>query len=265
MDPLSLYLIGTGVSLGAQAISSGIQNRRGKTEAQKAEDREKELRAQGMPKMETPQEYFELYEAAKENRAADLAIENAQSNMATVTDALQTGGARALLGGLNQVSRQTTGDIYNISAQADQQRLGALETLANAQQRTGQLNTQLGATQYMQDLQGAQAGYQAGRQMQASAIDNFGSTLSTAGGNLASAYVGEAFAEEGMKTPGEFSHEENPIDLVRDGKKIGEATGGEYIFNPDQSKKMRKLAEQEKSPLGKYVVSLLNRFDKKAK
>ena len=68
-----------------------------------------------------------------------------------------------------------------------------------------------------------------------------------------------------MKTPGEFSHEKNPIDLVQDGKKIGEATGGEYIFNPEQSEKMRELAEAEKSPLSKYVIGLLNKFDNQAR
>ena len=265
MDPFTLFLIGTGVRLGAQVIASGIQVMHGRKEAIKSESREEELRAAGMPKMETPEEYFQLYEQAKENKAANLAIENAQANMATVTDALSTGGSRALLGGLNQVSRQTTGDIYNIAAKADQQRLGALETLANAQQRTSQLNTQLGATQYMQDLQGAQMAYQAGRQMGATATDNMASTFSALGQSAANQALPGLIGEDGMKTPGEFSHDDNPIDLVRNGEKIGEATGGEYIFNPEQSEKMRELAEKEKSPLGRYVVSLLNRFDKNAK
>jgi len=58
MDPLTLYLIGTGVSLGAQGIASGIQGMQGRKEARKAEAREEELRAAGMPKMETPEEYL---------------------------------------------------------------------------------------------------------------------------------------------------------------------------------------------------------------
>ena len=70
---------------------------------------------------------------------------------------------------------------------------------------------------------------------------------------------------EDNKTPGEFDHDTNPIDLVQDGKKVGEATGGEYIFNPEQSDKIRELAEKEKSPLARYVIGLLNRFDKEAR
>ena len=80
-----------------------------------------------------------------------------------------------------------------------------------------------------------------------------------------------------MKTKGEFSHETNPIDLVQNGQKVGEATGGEYIFNPEQSKKMKKLAEEASNArsegkrtsamkdLAKFVRKLLNRFEKDVK
>lgn len=43
------------------------------------------------------------------------------------------------------------------------------------------------------------------------------------------------YAQGGM-TPGEFSHESNPIHMMDDnGNKVGEATGGEMILNPEQS------------------------------
>jgi len=77
-----------------------------------------------------------------------------------------------------------------------------------------------------------------------------------------------------MKTKGEFSHKKNPIDLVQDGRKVGEATGGEYIFNPEQAAKMYELAEaatgggskEDKSKamesLAKFVKTTLERFEK---
>ena len=76
-----------------------------------------------------------------------------------------------------------------------------------------------------------------------------------------------------MRTKGEFSHDSNPIDLVQNGEKVGEATGGEYIFNPQQSKKMYALAEEAtsasgsakkkaQSQLAKFVRSTLKRFEK---
>jgi len=266
IDPVTGMLIVQGVTAGAQYLS-------GRKEAKKAEAREEEIRSAGIPRMETPQEYFDLYMKAKENKGAQLATMQAQQGMADTAAALQTGGSRALLGGLSAAQRRTDTTIAGIGAQAQQQELSALEGLAGAQMRTGMMNTQMAGQQYFNDLQGAQMAYQSGRQMQAGAINNFAQAGTAAMGAYSDAdYMkkyGDSgilkfFGEEGMKTPGEFSHDNNPIDLVRDGQKIGEATGGEYIFNPEQSKKMKELAGKEKSPLAKYVVGLLNKFDKKA-
>jgi len=65
------------------------------------------------------------------------------------------------------------------------------------------------------------------------------------------------------KTPGEFSHAKNPIDIMKDGAKIGEMTGGEYIFNPRQASTLQSLASKGGSPLHKYVRNLLKEFDKR--
>ena len=61
------------------------------------------------------------------------------------------------------------------------------------------------------------------------------------------------------KTPGEFSHDDNPIDIVQEGAKIGEMTGGEYIFNPKQAEEMRKLSEEGDTELHEFVRNLLNK------
>jgi len=65
------------------------------------------------------------------------------------------------------------------------------------------------------------------------------------------------------KTKGEFSHETNPIDIIQDGEKVGEMTGGESILNPTQAKKIQKYAEGGDSDLHKYVRNLFNKFNKK--
>lgn len=67
--------------------------------------------------------------------------------------------------------------------------------------------------------------------------------------------------EEGgvQKTPGEFDHDDNPIDIVQEGAKIGEMTGGEYIFNPEQAEEMRKLSEDGDTELHEFVRNLLNK------
>ena len=75
---------------------------------------------------------------------------------------------------------------------------------------------------------------------------------------------GGKYASGGVqKTPGAFSHAKNPIDIMKDGAKIGEMTGGEYIFNPRQASTLQSLASKGGSPLHKYVRNLLNEFDKR--
>ena len=48
------------------------------------------------------------------------------------------------------------------------------------------------------------------------------------------------FGRKGMKLPGKFSHATNPIALMRNGRKIGEATGDEVVLNPEQINKISK-------------------------
>jgi hypothetical protein len=64
------------------------------------------------------------------------------------------------------------------------------------------------------------------------------------------------FGENGMITPGEFSHDTNPIDIMQDGAKIGEMTGGEAVLNPEQQEKVAK-----QSP---YFRKLMREFAMKA-
>lgn len=61
------------------------------------------------------------------------------------------------------------------------------------------------------------------------------------------------------KTPGEFDHDTNPIDIVQEGAKIGEMTGGEYIFNPEQAEELRDLAEDGDSELHRFIRNLLSK------
>jgi len=73
--------------------------------------------------------------------------------------------------------------------------------------------------------------------------------------------LSETFSVGGKakKTPGEFSHKDNPIDIMQKGSKIGEMTGGEYIFNPDQAKQLKSLSKKGNTPLHKFVNKMLNK------
>jgi hypothetical protein len=64
------------------------------------------------------------------------------------------------------------------------------------------------------------------------------------------------------KTGGKFDHKSNPIDIVQKGDKIGEMTGGEYIFNPSQVSKIKELIKAKNSKgLEKYMQGLVNKFE----
>ncbi len=87
-----------------------------------------------------------------------------------------------------------------------------------------------------------------------------------AGGGFGTAAAGLFGAEKGAKvpkTPGKFSHESNPIDIVRDGDKVGEMTGGEYILNPKQASDIKSVvASGDKAKLHSYMKSLIKKFEK---
>lgn len=69
-------------------------------------------------------------------------------------------------------------------------------------------------------------------------------------------FMTQLFGRHGMKTPGKFSHESNPINLMQGGAKVGEVTGGEYVVNPEQA---RKIAQQSE-----YASKLFRKFDKES-
>ena len=67
--------------------------------------------------------------------------------------------------------------------------------------------------------------------------------------------------EQGMviKTPGEFNHDTNPIDVMRGGSKIAEMTGGEFVINPDQAAGMEEAYAKAKK--NKSKANLLELFN----
>jgi len=69
-------------------------------------------------------------------------------------------------------------------------------------------------------------------------------------------------AEEGGVTPGEFDHDSNPIDMVQDGEKIGEATGGELILPPDDVEDIRMaLQSKDKDSAFELMEKLVAKYD----
>lgn len=69
-------------------------------------------------------------------------------------------------------------------------------------------------------------------------------------------------ADEGFKTKGEFNHDTNKKAVIdeENGEKEAELTGGELVFNPDQSEAMEELIEKgDEKGLLKFMKELLSK------
>jgi len=198
---------------------------------------------------------------ADAERARQLRVESQ-----TVNALKQTGpkGAAAL-GNILQSQADAAAGIEARSFNRLQQ---ALQTVGAAEQTVMDKNIaaerELAGIDYGQALAGQQSAQEAINQAQ---IQQAGAGWTAAGqitsglGDIAGAFM----AEDGAKvqeTPGPFSHKINPIDIMRDGAKIGEMTGGETILNPEQTGKIETLASKGNSDLHRYVRKLFAKFDR---
>jgi len=211
------------------------------------------------PGLGTPAEYYQMQKEAYDQRLMAMRLEDINRGLATNVAAAQQYGARGLgttLASTVQAQRAQQQEVLQ------QQRLQtqALGTLAQAREseitrREQRATFDIGIA--YDELKGEQARQQYAQQQLAQGVVGL-----AAGAARTAMTFG---AEQGAKvTPGEFSHESNPIDIVQGGNKIGEMTGGEYIFNPTQANKMMSEASKGDSSLHKFVRKTLNKFHKDA-
>ena len=73
---------------------------------------------------------------------------------------------------------------------------------------------------------------------------------------------GAKIDKDGGVTPGKFDHDSNPIDMVQDGEKIGEATGGELILPPKDVEEIRDaLKDGDKNATFRLMEDLVAKYD----
>ena len=287
-------IIGTLAGAG-QAIYGGVQARKTKKEIERLQKEAPDLNAT----ISTPSEYFKAYKEAYDQDIMNRQMESIKSGLAGTTEALAGAGGRALLGGIGAATQQAQRQTQGIADIQQQRQTEALQGLAAAQERTrGLQEDRLGMRErrFQGQMENAQAARDAAIQNIAGGLSNiasawnYGAGKKSGGGNVGggsastvSPALQKTISQEGslelgippkrfrtakeggkvMKTPGEFSHKTNPIDIMRNGKKIAEATGGEYIFNPKQMSNIKKyVATDDKSKLHNYVKALIKRFEK---
>ena len=278
-------IIGAAAGIG-QTIYGISQANKAKKEIERLQKTAPDLNAP----ISTPSEYYKAYKEAYDQDIMNRQMESIKSGLAGTTEALSGAGGRALLGGIGAATQQAQRQAQGIADIQQQRQTEALQGLAAAQERTrGLQENRLGMKEarFQNQLQMAQGARDAAIQTIAGGVGNLASAgiygfddvdfggyknpdptrrgFSKKARDLRKADRLAGMEEGGkvMKTPGEFSHKTNPIDIMRNGKKIAEATGGEYIFNPKQMSNIKKyVATDDKSKLHSYVKALIKRFEK---
>ena len=155
MDPMTMALIAKGVISGAKAIQGASQ----RSQARKLEE---EVLSKGMPRLQTPAEYYELYKSSQRDKAMEAEIAQAQQIQASNIEALQTGGSRAMLGGAPAVVAATQANVAEAARRGYQREQQALSALAAANARTQSMNFQADISERNRQLRQAAIGFQAG-------------------------------------------------------------------------------------------------------
>jgi len=159
---------------------------------------------------------------------------------------------RNVLAGVQALEGQAARQRTNLMGMQDEARRRAMQNLSQEQRAVeGQRLAVAG-----QEIEGIRGEKAAGTQ------NIFGGAEDVLSGVASMAKGGKIDAEEGGVTPGEFDHKDNPIDMVQDGEKIGEATGGELILPPDDVEAVRSaLQEGDKDAAFKLMEDLVAKYD----
>lgn len=227
--------------------------------------------------------YTQLKSMIMQDPTSDYLRQQAQRQEASSMNALSSAGARAALGGVQATSRGTMDRLAKIANDEQIRKQTALQAVGEAEQRVarekladarGDLDLGRGErAEAMRAGFGAQdAARMAKQQMFQTGVgiaETVGMGVAGKDGKFddldASLLNMINFNDGGLlrgKTPGKFSHDENPIDIVQEGEKIGEMTGGEGIVSPEDLGKLQQMAGEGKTPLHKFVRELIRKLEK---
>ena len=241
---------------GAGDLGVGIYNIIEGVKQSKQSKAEIERLRKTAPVLTTPSQFYEAQKMAYDSRLVELQRDAVARNVSQSLQTVGQLGGRAALGAVSGLQTGADRAMQEIGLDVAQQRMAATSQLGAARER----ETAMKESRYRMDLGNEQDRYAAARA-------SVGQGIGQAVGGLAAGVASFApIAKDGavVKTPGNFSHAKNPIDIVKSGAKIGEMTGGEYIFNPKQMEKIKTfVATDDKSKLHSYVKSLIKKFNSK--
>lgn len=276
------YVVGGMLQAGLAVAQAG----HGMYQRQQAKKEFSRLKASA-PSMATPEQYYENYKNAYDSTMAKMEADSINRAYATSIQSLEGAGGRALVGGLGSVEAQRQAGMNNMLNQERQMRASAGADLAAANSTEQQYKM----AQHQQDLAQVGEAFQAGTQNIGNALTSGAQNAmyaqmtknlygdqgqSNTGGGISDAvtkiqngilktiipkevqnalpYIGR-FESGGQMTEGEFSHKKNPIHLIQNGEKVGEATGGEFILNPQQAKAIANESSYAKKLFKKFAAN----------
>lgn len=211
----------------------------------------------------------------------------AQEQRSDIVSALQSGDPRSAAGVANTLEGLNVGDddrrvrALGMKTAADAQKAALTEKEKDFQSSLDQILMDRGATaadegrRELLDLQerregagpaamasGMQAATSLASLLKDFDLGNPGDTESGASGLKVKYEDGGYMADEGFKTKGDFNHNTNKKAVIdeENGEKEAELTGGELVFNPDQSEMMEKLIKKgDEKGLLEFMKELMSK------
>ena len=177
---------------------------------------------------------------------------------------------RNVLDGVNALNRNANTQNLNLLNTQQAAKTSAMQNLAVEQNRVKANDMGLAQNEITGIKAEKSAGVQnifGGAEDTASGLSDMLYKPSNTGIDASMQYTGaedgaKIDSEEGGVTPGEFDHNSNPIDMVQDGEKIGEATGGELILPPDDVDDIREaLQSEDKDAAFNLMKQLVAKYD----
>lgn len=317
MDPITALLLLQGGTALAKGIGGFVGSRaQTNAELERASDALTEagrIKEQALASREDyglGESFSDLRQLVMQDPASDYLRQQTLRGESGQIEALESGGARALLGGTQATARGTMDELAKIAADEHNRRVSGLETVGRAEQKVAEdelvdartdlalgrgMEAEALAAQYgaedarrMANQMLFQTGTDAARTAGIGLYQEFGNQkyvgddlfgnpitaaqgwntsdpylfqLLTGGTGIPNTFTGENGAIVRGKTPGEFSHEKNPIDVLQNGEKIGEMTGGEGIVSPEDLGQLQQLAGKGDTELHKFVRSLIAKLE----
>jgi len=262
-----------------------------KTEIERqAADEAAAMKGQLGPQYGVSDSWNKYLSMSRQDPAADLLRQQQAASEASNVGAMKAGGAKAIIGAGAAMAQQAAQNRAQIEADSFARQQSALQAYAGQEQRVKDENIKRAQGQFDTARKAGREAQDAKKQMwfdlgstllgqvgQGDFAGMFSGMKSGNGNDFSDAllvtkdyektkdqYPMLPFDDGGLvKTPGSFSHRANPIDIIRKGRKIGEMTGGETIFNPEQTQNMMSMSNGGDTDLHRYVRSLFRKFEQK--